>query len=70
MRTFDKAFQLLDSCVANDLVLKNIPCDTKNIHLATWTGPGDRSANQNDFLAMRRAQPERCSTAGCTEEQS
>ena len=41
-------------CVANDLVLRNTIFDHKDIPLATWTGPGDRNANQIDYLAMGR----------------
>ena len=42
--------------MANDLVLRNTFFDHKDIHLATWTGPGDRNANQIDFMVMRREQ--------------
>ena len=47
---------LLYFCVANDLVLRNTFFDHKDTHLATWTGPEDRNANQIDFMVMRREQ--------------
>ena len=56
MRTSDMAFRLLNFCLANDLMLRNTFFNHKDIHLATWTGPGDRNAHQIDFLAMRRVQ--------------
>ena len=56
LRTSGMATRLLDLCLANDLVLGNTFFDHKDIHLATWTGPGDRNANQIDFMVMRRAQ--------------
>ena len=56
MRTSGMALRLLDFCVANGLVLRNTFFDHKDIQLATWTGPGDRNANQIDFLVMRRTQ--------------
>ena len=56
LRTSGMAIRLLDFCVANNLVLRNTFFDHKDIHLATWTGPGDRNANQIDFLIMRREQ--------------
>ena len=55
-RTSGMAWRPLDFCVANGLVLRNTFFDHKDILLATWTGPGDRNANQNDFLVMRRTQ--------------
>ncbi len=54
--TTDLGTRLLDFCSANDLVLRNTFFDHKRIHLATWTGPGDRHSNQIDFMIIRRAQ--------------
>ena len=54
--TSGMAMRLLNFCVANDLVLRKSFFDHKDVHLATWTGPGDRNANQSDFTVMRRGQ--------------
>ena len=56
MRTSGMALRLLDFCVAKVLALRNTFFNHKDIHLATWTGPGDRNANQIDILVMRRTQ--------------
>lgn len=56
LRMSGMAMRLLDFCVANNLVLRKTLFDHKDIHLATWTGPGDRNANQIDFMVMRREQ--------------
>ena len=49
-------WHFLSSTSRHDLVLRNTFFDHKDIHLATWTGPGDRNADQIDLMVMRRAQ--------------